>query len=72
MNYLLNQEDKEFLGLIKSNDFFLHSLLPNQTNIFPLLYIDANYYILYLNIYGVKKNYLLLKKLIFQETPNNY
>lgn len=59
MNYNLNQEDKSFISLITSNDFFLHSLLPNQTNIFPLLYIDNKV------IEYVKQNYNSMGYLLY-------
>lgn len=56
--FSLNKEDKEFVDLINKNSFFLHTLLPNQVNIFSLKEIDENV-INYIRIHNEEFLYLI-------------
>lgn len=70
--YYLYPEENIYRSLIDKYNFFLHNLLPNKVNIFPLLYIDDeiinyvkdNFYQMRYLIYPVYK-YLWNKKNIF-------
>lgn len=72
--YYLYSEENIYRSLIDKYNFFLHNLLPNQVNIFPLLHIDDdiinytknNFYQMRYLIYPVYK-YLWNKKNIFYD-----
>lgn len=40
LRYILHAEDKDYSSLIDSNSIFLHNLLPNHINIFPMYQLD--------------------------------